>query len=80
MVRVLGEALVRGRADWFIKSGASNQRQKQTRSTVQYPPRRTQDQEQAAAEDEKVDGHGVLSVKEAFKQDPILNENKSHLS
>jgi hypothetical protein len=59
-------------------SGGFKQRHRQMGSTAQHPPRRTQDQEQAAAE-EKAGGHGVLSVKEAFKRNLIVNENKSYL-
>lgn len=42
----------------------AKQRARQIGSTAQHPPRRTQNQEQAAAEDEKAGGHGVLSVKD----------------
>lgn len=62
MVRARAEAVVMvfGRADHRTTSGRSERRYRRTGSTAQHPPRRTQDQEQAATEDEKAVDHGVL--------------------
>jgi hypothetical protein len=61
MVRALAEAMV-----WDGRIEATNRWVNPVGSTAQHPPRRSQDQEQAAAEDEKAGGHGVLSLKRAF--------------
>ena len=67
MVRALAEAMVWGRRIEATTMRRVWLRSRRFGSTAQHPPRRTQDQKQATAKDEKVDGHGVLSLKETFK-------------